>query len=769
MPHSTHAGHSRLDDRERSDSDRFWRILVLTRPGPEELPEPAVPALRDLGHHVVDLDLDGHRLLGPDGTTVALDRLVTLVERVLPQVIIDAGGAGFLRPADADLFRARGYVVLGLEVSSSGGVKTTLGGQTRAQVLHHEVGQGAAADQGWLQLWTEALDSLHRLQGEDVLEPILPRAKKVIVSGYYGSGNLGDELILTSIVQALHRADASVQVTVAAENRWAAERAHGLQAFTRHDHEAAAHQVRTAAAVVLGGGGLWHDYSFERSGELLSFFTGAKMSVAGYGILPMMARILGRPFHVIGMGAGPLTSQAARGSVRLLAVQASSITVRDSESAELLTSLPLEAARITTAPDVVYALDLSSPEPLEDSTEDSATLQTLAGLRATHTVVGLNLRAWDRDELDTVVEAVVDALAQLAELTPLAVVSVPFQQGPERDQQVIRTVVDRLPERVRRVELPHRPSLSELMGVYRHLDVLVSMRLHAALLAHRLGVPVVGLDYDPKVRRHFEEVDRSEFCLPLLTTGDEVLDRIHAAQRHGLPESTRAIIQGLESRARQSLDRSAEQVAAAERPDTSHLSALRATADRAAGAARPADLTAAFSGMRFTATGVQSSAELGRDRHRATAAELRICLNTDRPRPGDSVSWTGRLTVPGAGPHAVELELENEWTNSRATSVVIAELEACGIRWSQDLSLSADPVRIRLPLHAGTAEHVSFRLRAERTGFHSAGWPAATTSILRLVDATPVSTTGTRPMASAGQLQAVPAQTVDGGDSSAVR
>ena len=56
---------------------------------------------------------------------------------------------------------------------------------------------------------------------------------------------------------------------------------------------------------------------------------------------------------------------------------------------------------------------------------------------------------------------------------------------------------------------------------------MLAMRLHANLLAHRVGTRAVGLAYDPKVTAHFCEVGRASACLALDSSEaalDEALD-----------------------------------------------------------------------------------------------------------------------------------------------------------------------------------------------------------------------------------------------------
>ena len=153
----------------------------------------------------------------------------------------------------------------------------------------------------------------------------------MVVAGYYGAANAGDELILRAIAGRLARA--GVQPVVAAQSPSAVARTHGLPAFARVDVALAEAVVRASSAVVLGGGGLLHDHAFARSGGLAGMFAEPVLSVPGWAPLIVLAELLGRPAHLFGLGVGPLEDPDARHLVGWIAARANSVSVRDRRSA----------------------------------------------------------------------------------------------------------------------------------------------------------------------------------------------------------------------------------------------------------------------------------------------------------------------------------------------------------------------------------------------------------------------------------------------------
>ncbi|MCO1339016.1 hypothetical protein BJH93_08960 [Kocuria polaris] len=565
-----------------------------------------------------------------------------------------------------------------------------------------------------------------------------PRAKKVILSGFYGARNLGDEMILHSISSRLMAADDAVQVYVAAESPTQVEAAHGLQAFDRKIHTISGYQVKTASAVLLGGGGLWHDYTFERGGGLAAMFTGGTISMAGFGILPMMGKVLDVPFHVVGLGVGPLTDRHAKQTVKFLASQADSIYVRDPESGDLLRGLPVDEEKLHVGPDSVYAVDLDSPVAVVP--EEIQSLKDQG-----YTIVGLNLRPWAKADMAAVSLEVRDALVELSRSLEergerLAVVALPMQAGDRMDRNAIGQVTRRLPKHIPSVFIDTRGELSlgEYLGALKECSSVLAMRLHAALIAHRAGVPVVGLCYDPKVFRHFAEVDRVEDGLDLLTSSSEMSRRLLSAVSGSMSEKSFELIGELERDARRALDISARAVAAAdavvgvyEVPGANEAPARRKAAPRH-------DLAAHFQGMTSTQSGLDAMRVVGNPLVKAGLHRLDLAMETEQPLAGMSVSHSGVIDLLEKRATTVQMLLHSNYQNDRALGKLFVELELNGQKFRQDLAVSREPVELNLVTPGKTALPVKLRIVVESDAFRARSWTQATTVALEIVGTKPV-------------------------------
>ncbi len=301
----------------------------------------------------------------------------------------------------------------------------------------------------------------------------MPDFPRILISGYYGFGNLGDEAILEALTCEIHRQrpDALLRVLTADPQR---ARQLGLEPVPRRNPRAVIRALWGSDLLLSGGGGLVQDS------------TGVG-SVAYYLGLVALARLLGRRAMLFCQGWGPVQTPKGRLLARLLAPLADLATLRDEQSwKEVRATAPRVPARVTADPALL--LDPPAPERMAQILQEEG----LAGDVGDGPLVGLAIRPWPGAPM----EAMASALNSFAQATGARYVLVPFQ--PDRDTEPSRRLAESLGE-CARVTSPRPPR--ETLGLLGSLDLVVAMRLHALIFAAGQGVPVLGLSYDPKVER----------------------------------------------------------------------------------------------------------------------------------------------------------------------------------------------------------------------------------------------------------------------------
>jgi polysaccharide pyruvyl transferase CsaB len=326
------------------------------------------------------------------------------------------------------------------------------------------------------------------------------RLARVVVSGYYGFGNAGDEVILAVLLRALRGHD----VTVLSRSPRTTAAEHGVRAVPRAAPAAVLAALARCDLLVSGGGGLLQDAT-------------GPASVPYYLGVILLARALGKPVMVYAQGIGPLAAPWARRALRLLR-SAAAITVRDAESAEWLKGAGVPAERIEVTADAALALPPPQRAPAGEPPPELAAVGLTRGQRA----VALAPRPYGDTRFAAKLAAVADALQ---ERLGARAVLVPMQLPEDV------AACERVAAAMRRPApvLRERPAPHRYAEVFAGFEVVVGMRLHALILAALAQAAPVGLSYDPKIDAFLEGLGTPRHGLPLDSDEDAVVAAALAA------------------------------------------------------------------------------------------------------------------------------------------------------------------------------------------------------------------------------------------------
>jgi len=314
-----------------------------------------------------------------------------------------------------------------------------------------------------------------------------PRNPRVLIVGYYGFGNIGDEAILAATVEGLRRFRPGLGLTVVSGDPVRTSREHAVSAVDWHDPLRIARAARNADLVLIGGGGLFHDYWGVDRDVLL---TRRSWWIPHFAAPALVGALAGRPLMLYGVGVGPLDSADGRALTAAVAGLASAITVRDPASASILEALGIDPTRIEVTADPAFLLT----PPAAASAHDFG--------RARPSIV-VCLRPWavgvDASEWEPRVSAALDLFVEARDGE---IVFLPFQSAPgarEDDRSVAERVRRRMgqKDRARIAEPP--ASARAALAMISEADAVLGMRLHALIFAFSAGIPCVSIGYDPKI------------------------------------------------------------------------------------------------------------------------------------------------------------------------------------------------------------------------------------------------------------------------------
>lgn len=324
----------------------------------------------------------------------------------------------------------------------------------------------------------------------------------VVVSGYYGFDNLGDEAILEELTGELKRLVAPDKIVVLSANPESTAATFGVRACARMSLPALVSLASRTRMFVSGGGGL-----FQNRRSLGSIFY--------YGGLIATFKALGARVVVYAQGLGPLHGNLAAWLTRQAMSRADGISLRDDTSASLMQSWSLEAVRTA---DPVWCLGRSPlPQALSERLANLLPKNLLPETGRAQVdgpdsplLVGLSLRP---DPYLT--DAHLQALAQaLARNLPAGSVLLPLALQPAQDTVVLSRFAELLAEpsgngcRLTLLPTSDLQLPSQWLTLIGSCQLVVGMRLHALVMALASGRAVVGLAYDPKVTAVLTEFEQ---------------------------------------------------------------------------------------------------------------------------------------------------------------------------------------------------------------------------------------------------------------------
>jgi len=325
----------------------------------------------------------------------------------------------------------------------------------------------------------------------------------IVISGYYGFGNSGDEAVLHAILQSLReQADAAgirIRPVVLSIDPSATERMHGVRAVHRMKLGDMFRALKESDGLVSGGGSLLQD------------LTGIRTIPYYLGVIKL-AQWLGKPTFIYAQGMGPIRNRMYYPMIRGVFRRCAYISMRDEESVQLLRDIGLRDMRIDVAADPVMGLRLPAAEGAAEgkgpgdagaAIAESAAERPYSGpagysVSIDEPLIGVAAREWHDERRD--LNQLAEALRLVLERRPNARLRfLPFH--PPKDEAAARYIMHRLGESyAHRISMcPGSDDPKRMFDEVGRCSLLIGMRLHSLIYAASLRIPMVGISYDPKI------------------------------------------------------------------------------------------------------------------------------------------------------------------------------------------------------------------------------------------------------------------------------
>lgn len=288
----------------------------------------------------------------------------------------------------------------------------------------------------------------------------------IVISGYYGFDNIGDEAILYAIIQSLRKEQPNIGITVLSNAPEVTAERYQVEAVNRWQLKEVAQVLKHSDGLISGGGSLMQDE------------TGLK-TIPYYAGIIALAKRYKKPVFIYAQGMGPFNKSISRFLVKKT-LKNTVVTVRDNDSKQLLREIGVKG-NITIVPDPVLGIDVVQ-QSSDWFTEQQFTQPT----------VTVSVREWPTDKAYK--KKLADALTVIGK-EGYAIVFIPMHGAHDlTTSEEIAKMMD-----CTSTIAPHDASIHEKIAIIQQSDLLIGIRLHALIFAAVVNTPFLPLSYDPKI------------------------------------------------------------------------------------------------------------------------------------------------------------------------------------------------------------------------------------------------------------------------------
>lgn len=327
-------------------------------------------------------------------------------------------------------------------------------------------------------LYTRIIDNFTHIKMAEKHVEIYKKilAKHVIMSGYFGFSNSGDDAILKSILESFKALDPNLNIKVLSKDLSLTEKEYGVPAVDRFKLFDVIKSIKASDMLISGGGSLLQDKTSSRS-------------IWYYLLIMKLAKHYKKKVFVYSNGVGPINKKFNRNFTRRVLNKVDYITLRDIDSYNFIKSIGVNNQNVKVLSDPVFNLKEASDESIREKFDINKD------------TVLVSVRSWMNDE--KLIDELVKFLNYLIDQGK-NIVFMPMQMP--RDTTISEKIAANLKSSK---IIDEKYPVEILMNLMKNADFIVAMRLHAMIYAIHQNLPFIGLSYDPKTETLLKDFDES--------------------------------------------------------------------------------------------------------------------------------------------------------------------------------------------------------------------------------------------------------------------
>lgn len=312
---------------------------------------------------------------------------------------------------------------------------------------------------------------------------------KVVICGNYGAQNLGDEMILTGLLETVRAILPKANIAVLSGNPQETTKHFNVQSYKKFpagitslvkgffgSTKETKRVVKSCDYFFLGGGGLFETLTFRA--HII------------WGIQAFMAYRYKKPVIMYDQSVGKARGIFRRLILKSLFKKAKLIVVRDEKSKSNLRELGIDN-EIYVLPDLAFRISIPKP----------------ASSRKKQIIVALR----QMDDLSLLFKKNISIfLDWLIDKRGYEIKFIDFQGGEQQDYLLHKEIISLIRNQSKIYHLKHDHSIEKVLEEFASADFVLGMRLHSIISAIKTQTPFIALNYAPKIKNFLQYVRLSD-------------------------------------------------------------------------------------------------------------------------------------------------------------------------------------------------------------------------------------------------------------------
>ena len=324
----------------------------------------------------------------------------------------------------------------------------------------------------------------------------LNKNDEILISGYYGFKNSGDDALLEAIINDLKANKESPNITVLSANPKETSKRYKVRAINRFNIISLYRHMKKAGMLISGGGTLIQDTTSTKS--LLYYLAVIRLAIRN-GVKVML----------YSNGIGPLRNDINICRAKKTLNKVDVITLRDPASKTVLDELGVDKPQIMVTADPAFGLTSF------DARTGREIFDKLNVPKDKRIIIVAPRRTRDTNaRFETAVAKMCDYANEKYNCYTLFI-----SMQLNKDEQISRNISSKM--KTPNTVIENRLSVSEFMSIICASDLCIGMRLHSLIYSVVGNTPLIGIAYDPKIKGFMNYMEQN-MCIEISDINEDV-------------------------------------------------------------------------------------------------------------------------------------------------------------------------------------------------------------------------------------------------------